>query len=108
MGRRSKKVGQGSLHVLTGGFVISLRPGLGTMQALDGWEGSEVGEWRLPPGIEWCAVCGGGADLYVLGRQGPRREAALWRFAMPPELQAQRRKPSEPGRAQDAGRYHEM
>jgi len=86
MGQSTRKVDQGSLHVLTGGFVMALRPGLGSIQALDAWDGGQVGEWQLPSGVEWIAIAGGGDNLYVLGRQGKRRAAALWRFPLPAEL----------------------
>jgi len=86
MGQRTRKVDQGSLHVLTGGYVIALRPGLGSIQALNAWDGDQVGEWQLPSGVEWIAVAGGGDNLYVLGRQGKRQAAALWRFPLPAEL----------------------
>jgi len=86
MGQRTRKVDQGSLHVLTGGFVMALRPGLGSIQALDAWDGDQVGEWQLPSGVEWIAIAGGGDNLYVLGRQGKRQAAALWRFPLPADL----------------------
>jgi hypothetical protein len=86
---RDHAVSGGSLHVLKGGIVMTLRPAQGTVQALDTMQGSLVGEWRLPQDIEWCSLCGGGGNLYILGKdRGSATCKALWRFPVPPELAA--------------------
>merc|ERR1719240_1431169 len=73
-----REVGHGSLHIFKGGFLMALRPGGESVEALDSTEGVGVGEWRLPSNKTWSAICGGGAHLFVLGRgPGEARAVAL-------------------------------
>jgi len=89
MQHRPHSVNQGSLHVLPGGIVMALRPSLGTVQALDVELGGVVGEWRLPTGISWITLCGGGGHFYMLGRtSGKERRLLIWRFPVPKELKS--------------------
>jgi len=97
MQKRTHAIGQGSLHVLPGGIVMALRPKQGTLQALDVQRGDVVGEWKLPQGISWITLCGGGRSLYMLGRALHSSKVGLWRFPIPATLQARQ--------AQSAGRH---
>jgi len=85
MQQRHEKVGQGSLHVFPGGFVITLRSN--SIQALDARQGSVIGEWELPQmkSMRWLTICGGGNNIYLLGRNH-QDKSQLWRFPVPPEL----------------------
>jgi hypothetical protein len=88
MQKRTHPITQGSLHVLPGGFVMALRPKSGTVQALDVKRGDVLGEWKLPEGISWITLCGGGNNLYMLGRNlHGKRDVGLWRFPLPKQLQ---------------------
>lgn len=107
MQHRHSKVGHGSLHVSHGGFVMALRPGLGSVQALHSRQGHVIGEWRLPTEVEWLTIAGGGDSIFMLGRtketkvagrsgddddaagvygarQGDGQQFELWQFPVPP------------------------
>jgi len=90
MQQRPHSVVQGTLHVLSGGIVMALRPALGTVQALDVQRGDILGEWKLPVGISWITLCGAEDHLYMLGRslRSSHRRVTLWRFPVPRELKA--------------------
>lgn len=87
MQQRSRAVNRGSLHVLPTGFVMALRRGFGTVQAFDSALGTAVGEWRLPTGVHWLTLCGGGENLFVLGLRN-RSHVELHRFPLPAQLKA--------------------
>jgi hypothetical protein len=85
MQQRPRAIGRGSLHVFPSGLVVALRRSTGTVQFFDSEEGTTVGEWRLPSGVRWLTLCGGGDGLFVLGlRNGTTVE--LRRFPLPFEL----------------------
>lgn len=88
MEERPCPVGRGSLHVFPGGLVMALRHNSSSVQAFDAMMGTSVGEWRLPQGVHWLTLAGGGEHLYILGqRNGTKLE--LHQFPVPPELQTQ-------------------
>mmetsp|Transcript_24123 Transcript_24123/g.75065 ORF Transcript_24123/g.75065 Transcript_24123/m.75065 type:complete len:161 (+) Transcript_24123:2-484(+) len=86
---RPGPVRSGSLHALPGGVILALRPARGSVQAFEARLGTVAGEWRLPEGVSWLALCGGGGSLFALGTRGGQLE--LRRFPLPVEL----RRPAE-------------
>jgi len=83
--QRHRTVGRGSLHVFSNGLVVALRQSSNTVEAFSSELGTMVGQWRLPNGVNWMVLCGGGDSLFVLGlRDG--RHLELHRFPLPAEL----------------------
>lgn len=85
MQQRERTVSRGSLHVFGNGLVVALRRSSGTLEAFNGELGTRVGEWRLPSGLHWLMLCGGGDSLFVLGVRDNRHKE-LHRFPLPEEL----------------------
>jgi len=85
-------VGQGSLHVVPGEFVLALHPQAAVVRAFDAVTGTVLGSWQLPEEIRWITLCGGGGSIYMLGvRRKPSKiediqGVMLWRFPVPQEL----------------------
>jgi len=91
-------VTHGSLQVLSSGFIVALsRKALGakdgkspqhvqaTVKAFERKNGTLVGEWQLPAGVDWMLLAGGRHSLFALGLREQRR-MELHRFPMPPKL----------------------
>lgn len=76
----------GALSVLTGQHLGVLRPGGEFLEAVDARTGSMAGEWQLPAGKRWAAMCGLGSSLYLM-TEGMAPQ--LWRFPLPQALRAQ-------------------
>jgi len=95
---RPTAVTHGSLHVLPSGYVLALsrkvslsrdkqRVVEATAQAFDEREGNLAGEWKLPDGVDWLTLSGGGQSLLALGVRD-RRKLELHRFPVPDMLKA--------------------
>jgi hypothetical protein len=87
---RLGKVGQGSLHVYPGGYVVMLRPEIGLMQAFEIHQGALLGQWRLPSTVKWRSLAGGGEWLLILGQEVKEEQVdndiKVWRFDLPSTL----------------------
>jgi len=87
----SQTVGQGSLHIFPNGVVAGLQGGdYSVVRAFDAKLGENIGAWRLPVGgaVRWLNFCGGGSNLFVLGRGIKDGISRLYRFDMPEKLKA--------------------
>jgi len=75
-------VRRGGLHIFSNSLVVALRKN--TLEAFSSELGTPVGKWRMPEGIDWRMICGGGESLFALGlRNGMSK---LYRFPLPAEL----------------------
>lgn len=83
--QRSTSIGPGSMHVLPNGIVVALRRDRNTVQAFDSQLSQKLGEWKLPRGLHWLTLCGGGDGLFMVGLRNYTK-AELHAFLMPPEL----------------------
>jgi len=86
---KSEAVNQGELHVFPSGFLVALRRQTNSVEAFDARSGTAIGEWRLPGGIAWMKLTGGGDSLFVLGKN--RTDVHLYRFPVPAALRRRRR-----------------
>mmetsp|Transcript_66827 Transcript_66827/g.186565 ORF Transcript_66827/g.186565 Transcript_66827/m.186565 type:complete len:1006 (+) Transcript_66827:92-3109(+) len=77
-----------ALHIFGDRFFVALRSKIGALQALAVDNGALVGEWRLPQGVEWLTLSGGGDSLFLVGRQGDHGTVKLWRFKVPDKLRS--------------------
>eukprot|EP00927_Polykrikos_kofoidii_P039417 TRINITY_DN33810_c0_g1_i2.p1 TRINITY_DN33810_c0_g1~~TRINITY_DN33810_c0_g1_i2.p1 ORF type:complete len:878 (+),score=80.33 TRINITY_DN33810_c0_g1_i2:346-2634(+) len=82
-------VSHGSLGTFQESLLLLLQSHLGVLQALDVHLGTVLGQWPLPKGLKWIAVCGARNSLFLLAKRGDRLSSAvmeLWHFPAPDKL----------------------
>lgn len=86
--QRSTSIGPGSMHVLPNGIVVALRRDRNSVQAFDSQLAEKIGEWKLPTGLRWLTLCGGGDGLFLVGLRNYTK-AELHAFRTPAELKVE-------------------
>jgi len=76
------------MHVLPNGIVVALRRDRNSVQAFDSQLAEKIGEWKLPTGLRWLTLCGGGDGLFLVGLRNYTK-AELHAFRTPAELKVE-------------------